>query len=285
MKKIKEIALPVIITFFISYIINFSIYYIASNDGSIQLGSILNINNQNYMVCEFTNYSEKNINELKMSVPISTKVEDILSSTPLDISTIHSNINNNLSKLIEISGFVPFYKATFLIPIKNITEITLIKVLNAKFKKVDITISTEIDNPLKKVLKEALITASLYTIIFAIFFLIFQNNIDKRWSQLKEVNDGHKEIIKGLEKKIDSIHKSGKIIRGYILAKTTDYIKELDFWRDTIRKILYFKDKKIDSDEIFKIVTDNLKTYSTLHKSYDYEALKYIKDINKENEL
>ena len=50
----------------------------------------------------------------------------------------------------------------------------------------------------------------------------------------------------------------------YHLVRMRDYQKELDFWKDTIRKFLYKSKETEDSAErLFSIITDSLKTYST----------------------
>ena len=64
----------------------------------------------------------------------------------------------------------------------------------------------------------------------------------------------------------------------------SDYAKELEFWKDTIRKILYESNKnKIESEDIFKMVTLNLKTYNTLRKC-DYRDINVLLDEKEEND-
>ena len=66
-------------------------------------------------------------------------------------------------------------------------------------------------------------------------------------------------------------------IKILLLARLSDYSKELTFWRDTIRKILYSMSKtgKKAAEEVIKEVTATLKTHSTLSESEDdFETIK-----------
>lgn len=61
------------------------------------------------------------------------------------------------------------------------------------------------------------------------------------------------------------------------LARLGDYSKELNFWRDTIRKITYNSTNKNNGTEsIIDIVTKSLKTYRT-RGTDDEKTLRQLK--------
>lgn len=65
-----------------------------------------------------------------------------------------------------------------------------------------------------------------------------------------------------------------------LLARLSDYAKELTFWRDTLRKAIYQSTKDRNSAEaLIRTVTKGLRTYSTLGKNSgiaDFENLKLL---------
>lgn len=76
--------------------------------------------------------------------------------------------------------------------------------------------------------------------------------------------------------------KTSNRIRLVLISRLTDYSKELSFWRDTIRKLLYEnKGNENQGDVIIKTVCKNLKTYSTLKQDIpdSFEAIQILSDM------
>ena len=64
----------------------------------------------------------------------------------------------------------------------------------------------------------------------------------------------------------------------FYVARFSDFSKELSFWKDTIRKLLYScGESKENADELYDTITNNLKTYLT-KKVYrqDYDTINYL---------
>ncbi|NFL34457.1 hypothetical protein FDB64_05100 [Clostridium botulinum] len=89
--------------------------------------------------------------------------------------------------------------------------------------------------------------------------------------------------MENIKKEITNIKVISKKRELLLLARIKDYKKELDFWRDTIRKVFYnSQNKKIDSEIIFDEITNNLKTYQTKDKRCeDFDAIKVMANIIK----
>lgn len=71
----------------------------------------------------------------------------------------------------------------------------------------------------------------------------------------------------------------------YLLARITDYSRELQFWRDTIRKVLYgvnFDEKSVD--DIISNVSLVLKTYTTQEVKVDFEVVRELAERYKKEE-
>lgn len=71
-----------------------------------------------------------------------------------------------------------------------------------------------------------------------------------------------------------------------MLSRLSDYSKELTFWKDTLKKILYKTETRSSSSEvIFDTVTETLKTYGTRknYKDVDFDTLTVLQGILKES--
>jgi len=102
-------------------------------------------------------------------------------------------------------------------------------------------------------------------------------------------------IDKELNRTREQLHKVGeelkeiKLIwarhRLILLRRISDYRKELDFWRDSIRKAIYQQSGNDLSDGIILEITKKLGTYGTCDSRIfdDSEALKVISDVVKED--
>jgi len=67
-------------------------------------------------------------------------------------------------------------------------------------------------------------------------------------------------------------------------ARVGDLTKELDFWRDSIRKLIVEVGKKLDDgDTLVELVTRNLKTYSTARKA-DFEQVRVLAGLLRDAE-
>jgi hypothetical protein len=158
---------------------------------------------------------------------------------------------------------------------------------------------TGIQNPIASSLIDAFGRALLYSLIFGFFLFYIQTRLDesdqkhqKRVAEVREELDKAKieernlvekqeklgeettRTVDDLRKEINEVRKADARIRILQGARLGDYSKELDFWRDTIRKVLYqsSSDEKI-SEMLIRQVTESLKTYGTLESSKDYDAI------------
>ena len=146
----------------------------------------------------------------------------------------------------------------------------------------------------KSLFFEAIRYIIIYTIVYSVVSILSNywllNMQEKKMSLIeKRLEIEEKDLVlqrKDFEKVKEDLNKEynnyrkAKII---LLARIRDYSKELDFWRDTIRKILYSIPKNRKED-ITKIVTNNLRTYQTSDYNDDYfESAKMLAEImNKE---
>ena len=139
----------------------------------------------------------------------------------------------------------------------------------------------------KKVFRDALLTSFIMTIIYGIYtFFFFQklNHVDKNRTELRK---DLQQITFESNKTASEAKISHQRIKLLLIARIQDYRKELDFWKDTIRKIIYNqRGAKQDVNDLFDIVTKNLKTYGTrgILGSSEFESITTMAKLLVENE-
>lgn len=144
--------------------------------------------------------------------------------------------------------------------------------------------------------------AIIYAVIYFIFYLLFafwmnsrikkseeKNNqicerLQEKIEKVDEIELERKEQRKKVENEIKQIKKIQKRQRVYYAIRIAELNKELDFWRNVVKKALYTeKDKGEVAEKLIENVTDELKTYTTREKQpYMVEQDVFIANLVKE---
>jgi DNA repair exonuclease SbcCD ATPase subunit len=113
-----------------------------------------------------------------------------------------------------------------------------------------------------------------------------QEQVASAHTELQEqVASAHTELQQAVGEQ-ERLHKELGRINVLMMARLSDYAKELDFWRDTIRKILYQgKGETLTAEGVVRQVTQTLKTYSTLSESFAWDAAKVMAGILRDAEV
>ncbi|KQU24983.1 hypothetical protein ASG65_16790 [Bacillus sp. Leaf13] len=122
---------------------------------------------------------------------------------------------------------------------------------------------------------------------------IREETLNKTMEASSRIVEDTKRSMEKLDKKLDESEKAlekfkidSKKSQILLLAKLNDYRKELNFWRDTIRKIIYqLPNGDSKAEQLIKIVSKSLKTYQTHEKQeHDFEALKVLSKMIRDME-
>lgn len=110
---------------------------------------------------------------------------------------------------------------------------------------------------------------------------IINKDLSERSEELTRRNKKLNKKLNDLEKKFDKYTIKQKI---YYLNRINDYKKEIGFWRNTVRKLLYnSKESKSNVDKVIEVITRELKTYTTrenetILNDECYEIFEQLKD-------
>jgi hypothetical protein len=275
MKKVFNTILSVIVVFVINLLLTTTVNYFFQSDGSISTDTYFSIQNKLFAEISIQNYSSKTKDGLILSIPNKVNLKEIICSNPVDIVNKQDSIVNSIIKNIDVSSIAPNKTTKILIPVNNISELNFIDVQNYSALSLTKYKSNEILNPLTDTINKAIISSIIFAIFGGLIMFYQIVKFDDLNKKMDKINKYSETIQKAsddlkitLNKEFIDIKKIYHKQRIFLFHRISDLTKELDFWRDTIRKILYNRSKGKDmGEEIIKEVVNNLKTYSTLGKS------------------
>jgi len=296
MRRITESTFFVISSIIVTLLSTTVLEIFSANDGRVNISPPIAVESSFYLPITIENYSSKTIDGVKISVPRQVEECSIHTSYPVEISEKHKE-GNLLRKKVTISDIDPKSKLQIMLPLPKENDHQFFSILNAKESKLSVEGFLQIENPIMKAFWSGLQTSLIYAFVFSVALFIFnrkQDNLLRRIDDNKKKLETHKREIETHKREIEiqdlqnvsrlkrAEETSSDLLRVVrrtqvaLQARISDYAKELEFWRNTIRKILYSKeDENKTSDMIIRTVTETLHTFSTL-RGYDQHSFKSI---------
>ena len=281
----KKIIVDAIVTSLISslilLIINSGVYWFTKEKISITVTPSSYINNEYVTVVSLKNFqNNKSISEINFwfNDTIIKKVDTELKN--------EIDYNN-----VKVDNILPDYTGNIVIySEKEISEQNLKVELNEKYNLV--FISSQKESAYIQIINY-LGTALIYFIEFAIMLYLYKKFTNRKIKEQERKIEETERAIRILKQDQETTMKEAKRINKRIMKnkllfarRLSDYSRELNFWKDTIRKILYRVSKEdMKKNNICEIVTDNLRTYRTKEKCEYFELediIEEFKDDKKE---
>jgi hypothetical protein len=285
MQKVYDIAITSLATLVIAFLIQFfGAYFLEINNGTILIQQPIALD-QPYAILQISNQSDRLIDDLRFSVPRTLQLSELVSQPSIQISALDINIVRGGTTIVSISQIQAHQITTILLPLGGVSEETMLRATNYREKNFTLIDANNIQPPIQRLAVSALTNSIIYTILVSLWALFqmshieritkrFRERTDELGARIRQSEEGiHKSVEEGkeLESKLDVMRAETSEIRlsvqrqkMILLARVVDYQKELEFWRDTIRKILYTRTKPESAEEILKVVTENLRTFHTL---------------------
>ncbi len=282
MKHLKDTILTVVVTFLLSMFLTSVIELISQEKGRVSVGPRLELAGRLYVPIEISNFSAEPINELVLTVPVRTNIAEISVSDPLQIYQSSDFITGDQKKNLKVSSIAPNQVTKMMMPVATTEESDLVRVVNAKSLKLIFVPIKDIRQPLAEVFERALISSLLTAILLGFVYSWLAQKLEKSEQMLSEARKDSDEIRAKIDalsaeadKKMRETREATARIRILLLARLSDYSKELSFWRDAIRRILIqATGRKVSADSLLKQVTQTLNTHSTLARSAsDFDAI------------
>lgn len=319
-KQIIEATVPAAILGAVTFIATLIMSYFFGVNSVVSIGDSVFLNENQYINPVDIQTHGEELKNVKIVIDSIVTESQIKANQPVEIEILENKVGASNVTTIGISEIPKEQLLNLMIITSNKIDTEEIKAYSST-KKLDIIYESIYESPVEKQVKSALLTALMYAIILGILNYYSnksrekllkkyteereraieasreaiediqeelrraQENADNR---IREIND-LKDATQNLREKVDKANNDSLKKQILLQAKLHDYSKELNFWRNTIRKILYKeKSKYQDADVLFNIVSNTLKTYQTNDKNnFDFESLKalskMIKDIDNDN--
>lgn len=313
-EKIGEIIFNLVVPAIFTFIVTWTIAYFFSSSSVITVGNSIEIK-ENQFLTPININALKDINKVSISIPREKMAESqITSSSPININLIENNAGTNNRSVFEIAKVNSDTAVELMIEtttLINDKEILIVKNGN----ELDVRYSSDVINPLDEQKKSLIINAILYALIVWGLTYWSDRKRDKKIKQIKEDRDESFRVFEAskenliasyehtkqrneqaaeesrkqldeLKTEIEKIKLDSKKHNILLLARLNDYRKELNFWRNTIRKVIYKLPKGEEKAEILIDSTISyLKTYQTHDKkTHDFETLRVFSNLIKDNE-
>lgn len=288
-----------IVIFLVTYFANF----LFEQNPTISIGTSTQISNNEYIVPIDIHSYNKELNDVQIVMDSKVTQNQIKADQPLKIKIIDNNVGAENSTTIEISHIPKDnYTNLFVVTDKKLSNEDIN--VDSNVNSLNVMFESDIENPVNEQIKSMIVNSILYALMMGLMTYYTNKNRDKKISMAREEvqkleNKLQSNVeaaaelkleIKEVDNHIDKIKNDS--IKKQILqqARLNDYRKELNFWRNTIRKTLY---QLVNGDEkaedLFKIVSKSLMTYQTNEKNeHDFETLKVlsmmISDIENDRE-
>lgn len=281
----KKIILDAIVTSLISslilLIVNSGVYWFTKEKINITVTPSSYINNEYVTVISLKNFqNNKSISNINLWFD-----NVIIKNADTDLKNVVNKDN------IKINDISPDYTGNIIIHSeKEVTEQSLKIELD---EKCNLVFTSSQKESAYIEIRNYLVTACIYCIEFAIMLYLSKKFTNSKIKEQERKIEETERAIRILKQDQETTMKEAKIINKRIMKNKllfarslSDYSKELNFWKDTIRKILYGVSKdEMKKKDICEIVTDNLKTYRTKEKCEYFELediLEEFKDDKKE---
>lgn len=219
---------------------------------------------------ELVNYSNNYQNEIYFKIPSSAKIKNEAHISTLLIEK--ENIKAQDINLYKLNQIQPESSTVIVIELEN--ENDSIQFTNLKEKKFALETQGKIESPKLKLLKQLLPNALVYIIIFSLSQFLGNYYIAKRQKELNEKIKEKNKKLDEIERTLEETHSELKDVKKkfhksvfFFKKELSDYSKENEFWRNTVRQLLYTGDKKNKrAEQLFETVTSQLQTYTVKSK-------------------
>jgi hypothetical protein len=274
MGKYFNITITVLITFILTLTLNTAVEYLNDPKGTVSVSDTTLINGQAYVIVTCANYTDNLINGLLMKTPKTITLSDIFASEPVEL--VESAITRPSRRYFQISKIPPHTITRLTIHVVNQEPDILVSVMNAESLGLKFKSEYDLTSHLWSALKNALISAAIYAVIIFIFYYVHELNRNKIYWEIKNIRKEAESQADFLRKRIEYLEAYYTKMKLLLLARISDYSKELSFWRNTIRLMIAGKENNKNAEELINQIAESLKTHSPDADNLDQDAVKLV---------
>ena len=286
-----------VFVFVMTLVINLSLEYIFASKGEYRLSILGPKSNDAVAALRVSNFSNQELVDVKFLVPASLKLSGIKTSSPIPMSLDKIGVSDPLYQVLSVALLPAKKSISFLVPMKN--NDNCCEMLNAGLLGIEVIEEGEATDPVRSTVYSGVIFAVIYTIFYLAVVRYVRRKAQESQKEIvdelkpfKDLVDRYQVEIKQskieIEQKKEEMKEFSKFygrFKAVSLKRLADHQRELSFWRDTIRKVLYQDGtQNRTTDKLFDVVTSTLGTYNTKKDaSIDLEVVRGMSQLDKED--
>lgn len=261
LKRIIESIISALLIFIMTFTINLLLIDKTAPKYSIIISDINQSHDGRFIFSTTIQNNDVNIGKnIMLQIPELIVKDDVISNKPANIEFVNSS---KIGTSILVSDFSGNESLNLVFRVDSEFDIKKLKV-STEDSKIKIIYLNETINEKAEYIKRIIFTLLSTSIIYGLINLFFTLNQDKKITIVKEnISSLEKQLV--LLKEDSKEYKSKYRTEMLVLKKRIkEYDKELNFWKNTIRKLVYnSKNSKQENEQIVDLVTKELRTYQT----------------------
>ena len=235
-----------------------------------------------YLSVDVVNYSSETLDRLRLSIPSSVPPASIISSRPVRIEPVNDVAGIKSQTRVLVSGLESARLTRLLVPVADDAEAREVELLNGSAANIKTGPSSNVSNPKVAVLWLALLNAAMNAAACAAMLVWTDKGCKRLAAKIERVKEefGEEEAsfrrtIAAAEARADELGNTLTRVKLLLIARISDYAKELDFWRHTMaRLVLGAGGEKRNLQTLNDLVTDSLRTFGTRDRTAsDFNAI------------
>jgi hypothetical protein len=259
-----------VVTFITNYLMA---YYWELPKGTVNIGNPIRIENNTHITITITNESKSVLDDLRFVLPADNTTFEYYTDTPITVESIPPQPNVNFEEIVlVVAGVEPLHRTQLTLVTPGDISNTEVRLSNAKAKDLSVVMGSHTLSRERLVSRRIFPAFMVYVVLYTIYLIIDEARRFKLLSRVERSAQKARQDMQIFEKKLEKqcaeINKTDvatKRIKLTLLRRLTEMERELSFWRNTIRKLVYkwgeTESKRVE--KLFSLVRATLKTYTT----------------------
>lgn len=270
MNKPTSTVVSVAITFFLTLFFNTLVNFYSSDKGTIGISRSVSLDGRNLTVITIENHSMEFIDGIAVEIPAGVLTKSLFADTPITIVDVPAS-NVSATRIVKVGQVSPRLVTRIFIPLPQGPGVAQVRIANTEATGMAFRADDQLESPLKKALASAVVVALLYTI-----FTVVSTYLARRETrEMRERQDELTKELRTVKERMDAVNNNIAKQRILLQARLSDYSKELNFWRNTIKQLVLTRGGSAESvDALIEKVTRSLGTHGTKAPAEGFDSIR-----------
>ena len=234
----------VVLTFFVTLVLNTLLNYYTSDKGSVSVSELIAIGESTVTVVTIVNQAAEMINGLVVEIPSQISLKTVSTKPAMVVEEVPSALQGS-TKLLKLSQVRPRHVSRVFITLPDSSRVEPVRVANMEATGLSLRQDDRLESPLRLAIFSAFFVALLCASVvgaYAYFDSKERKELSSKVDELKKEHSMASEewwsTRKGIEKNVERLRNLLTKQRLLLQSRLYDYSKELTFWRNAVRSLL-----------------------------------------------